>query len=311
MRLIYLVGPTAAGKSRLALRWAKKLGATIANCDSVQCYQGLEIGSAKPSYEELEQVPHVLYSFVPEGESISVGVYYRRACTELERLALAGTPWVIVVGGTGFYVQALQKGLLPISAADPQIQKSLWQRVEQGEQLWPELYACDPESAKRIAPADHYRITRALEVLLTTGKSLTQWEREHRENPKKLPWASLTFGVDSGELSRRIERRTLQMLQLGWVGEVQALMERWGDKWGALNSVGYREIKEFLLQGGKLIPGEKPPSVLVEAIHQATRQLAKRQRTWFRRDKSLVWLSSEDDDSRLDRVLEETLGKMP
>ena len=299
MKVVFVVGPTASGKSALALDWAEKFGGVILNADSVQIYQDLLIGSAAPSPEEKKRVPHFLFQEVAPPMRVTAGDFSRMAKAQLEVLAAgAKVPVVFVVGGTGFYLMALEKGMLPIDKADPQIQSKIEVELtlEGGPaKLHAELAHKDPVVATRISPQDHYRLVRALEILRRTGRRLSDIEEEHRQNAPRFPYPLLKLGVqaDRDVLLQRVARRAQQMLESGLVDEVRGLVDRGFADWEPLKSVGYRETLAFL-KGDPAIPSEQ---ILSGAIVASSMRLAKKQKTWFQRDAEILWGKPDDPSS--------------
>jgi tRNA dimethylallyltransferase len=292
VKVVFVVGPTASGKSELALRLALKLGGVIVNCDSVQCYEYLDIGSAKPSKQEMAQVPHYLFSFVQPITQLTAGEYSRKALETLAQLKQKDTPYVFVVGGTGFYFQALEKGLYPILPRDESLTKEIENELAQpggAEKLFEELKTKDSVSAQKIKPQDHFRLVRALEFIRSSNKKWSDVRNdfEEQKTQESFPYPLKKIGIwaERAVLEPRVRMRTERMLKCGWVEEVESLIAKgWGD-WPALNSVGYSEIKNYLQTS------EFSNAELIEQISTATLQLSKKQRTWFKRDPSILWSS--------------------
>lgn len=291
MKVIFIVGPTASGKSGLALSLAKKFSGAIVNCDSIQLYQKVDIGSAKPTHDEMKMVPHVLFDFVSPPDEITAGEYSRLFFSKLEELERK-FPYVFVVGGTGFYFQAIEKGMFPIGATDESVKEQVL--IEMSEpggpaRLFSELRSRDPEKADKISPNDHYRLGRAIEMIRAHGRSVTEIEEEFRKFQAPFPYPLLKIGIkiDREILRERVRLRTQEMLDRDWVGEVQDLLDEGLKDWAPLSSVGYREIVQFLEQ-----KSDKNLKNLEDLIIQSTMQLAKKQRTWFQRDPGIHWLAS-------------------
>jgi tRNA dimethylallyltransferase len=291
-KVIFVVGPTASGKSDLALNLAERNQGAIVNCDSVQLYKSLDIGSAKPSADDFKRVPHFLFDFVDEGEEITAGFYQRQFFATMKELENQ-FPLVFVVGGTGFYFQAIEKGMYPTGAADAEVTRQVEaELLEAGgpERLYQELKSRDPEAAAKISANDHYRIARAVEMMRVHGKPVTEIKKEFADKAAPFPYPLLKLGIRGSreELAPRVERRTQKMLETGLLDEVRALLDRGLENWGPLQSVGYKESVDFL-QG-------KIPDVrqLQALIVQNTLRLAKRQRTWFQRDPEIHWLAPHE-----------------
>lgn len=286
------MGPTASGKTALAISIAKVFGAEIISSDSVQIYRELMIGSARPSDAELNEVPHYFIGHVSVADDYTAGTFEREAFDLIR--ANPNKPFV-VCGGSGFYIQALLKGMYPIEKADPEIQAAIERRIEtEGlSAIYRELLEKDPESAKSIAEQDRYRIVRALEIMQSQGgEKLSAIKRrfekaaEHRFPGRKV--ATLGLKAERSSLEAKIVARTAGMLKAGLVDEVKGLVDQGFAGRPALQSVGYRETLEYL--SNQLILAE-----LEAAIVKGTMRLAKKQRTWFARDPSVFWVDGNDD----------------
>lgn len=286
--VVLIVGPTASGKSALALALAERFGGSILNCDSLQFYQRLDIGTAKPPPEERARVPHFLFDFVPPGEVLTAGDFRRLA---LDVVAQSTSP-VFAVGGSGFYIQAFEKGMYDVPKPKPEIEQSVRERLANDglAALYVELVKRDPEYGDRINPNDAYRITRALVLMDDSGKTVTEVRRSFAQTPFPYPLLKLGISVAREELLPRVRTRVQDMLRNGFLEEVKGLLSDGFGSWPPLLSVGYKECVQFLK--GEL------DSDLESLIVEKTMQLAKKQRTWFNRDKEITWLS-------LDQTLEE------
>jgi len=296
--VIFVVGTTASGKSQWALEMAQNLSGSIVNCDSIQLYKSLDIGAAKPSREEMAIVPHYLYDYVPEGATMTAGNYSRDFFPCLENLP-ENHP-VFVVGGTGFYFQAIEKGMYPVRQTPSGIQQEIAEilKTEEGaKKLYEEFQKIDPEAAQKIHARDHYRLGRAMELIRAEGKSVTQIQKEFSEAQAPFPYPLLKIGLrwDREVLRERVRLRTQKMLDAGLVEEVEVLLSRGLGEWPALQSVGYKEVLEYLRD-------HKSREWLFENIIQNTMGLAKRQRTWFQRDSEIHWF---EGDSGLTKALAE------
>ncbi|MGE5086728.1 MAG: tRNA (adenosine(37)-N6)-dimethylallyltransferase MiaA [Bacillota bacterium] len=283
--VIFVVGATATGKSEWALKLAQEFRGVIVNCDSVQVYDKVDIGAAKPTAEEQALVPHYLLSYVqPPGES-TAGTYSRDFFECLRKIP-DGVP-VFVVGGTGFYFMAIEKGMYPVTQISEETKKQVEAELaEHGgpERLYQELQNVDPEYAGKIHVADHYRIGRGVELIRTQGKGVTQIQKEFEESRGPFPYPLLKIGPqwEREILRERIAIRCQKMLKMGLVDEVERLLDEGLETWAPLKSVGYKETIEF-------VKGKITEDQLLEQITTNTRQLAKRQKTWFQRDKDIHW----------------------
>jgi tRNA dimethylallyltransferase len=287
--VICLMGPTASGKTALAFELVKHLQAEIISVDSALIYRGMNIGTAKPSAEELALAPHRLIDILEPTEAYSAADFRRDALLHIEDIRNKGKV-PLLVGGTMLYYKALLDGISPLPEASPDIRAELERRaLDVGwAVLHQELAKVDPVSAGRIHPNDPQRINRALEVFMVSGKSLTDWTADKGE---PFPFPVKQFAIaptDRAVLHERIELRFTQMLQQGFEEEVVKLRHR-GDLHPNLPSmrcVGYRQMWDYL---DGLVSYEE----MVYRGVAATRQLAKRQLTWLRSWQELNWLKSE------------------
>ena len=272
-----LLGPTASGKSRLALDLARRYPVEIVSMDSAQVYRGMDIGTAKPSRAERAGVPHHLIDLVDPDEPYSAG-RWREACLEAVSGISARSRIPLIVGGTMLYYRSLVAGLDDLPAAHPGIRARL--DAQAARSGWPAMHAelakIDPASAKRIAANDSQRIQRALEVFQLTGRPLSSLQRGSRSD---LPFALQAFSVapERSALHKAIEGRFDAMLAAGLVDEVKALRLKFNlnEKMPSMRAVGYRQVWDFL-------EGRTDERRMREAAITATRQLAKRQLTWLR-----------------------------
>lgn len=286
---IFLMGPTASGKTDLAIRLRQSLPVEVISVDSALVYRGMDIGTAKPSKAELALAPHRLIDIIDPSESYSAANFREDALREMAKISGQGKI-PLLVGGTMLYYKALLEGLSPLPKADEKVRSEIELKAKQSgwQNLHLELKKIDPISAERINPNDSQRISRALEVFYLTGKSLSELSEQKGE---QLSYNLLQFAIAPKErsiLHQRIEQRFHKMLELGFQREVEQLYQR-GDLHPDLPSircVGYRQMWEFLR-------GDYGYEDMVFRGVCATRQLAKRQMTWLRGWKSeLQWLDS-------------------
>ncbi|MBY0397171.1 MAG: tRNA (adenosine(37)-N6)-dimethylallyltransferase MiaA [Thermoleophilia bacterium] len=271
---VVLAGPTASGKSDLALRLADRCGGVIVNADAIQVWSCWRVLSARPSPADEAAARHELYGYVAPGEDYSVGRWLRDLGTRIAGLRQAGLR-PIIVGGTGLYVSALTGGLAEIPPTPPHIRTEAAERLSSGG-LGALLAGLDPETAARIDRRNPARVARAWEVLQTTGRGLAIWQDE--TGPPLLPLAAASAFVldaDRDWLARRIDRRFDLMLRGGAIEEVREILPVWSPAATWAQAIGAREIVEYL--GGRI---DAP--TLSERGKAASRQYAKRQRTWFR-----------------------------
>ncbi len=295
---VYLLGPTGVGKTEMSLEMARRYHWPVINCDSVQAYCHLNVGSSKPGLEERREVPHFLFDYVKPPERLTAAGYIGDvvSCLKKNRIRQA-----LFVGGSGFYVQALEKGLYPRSKTSEEVKKEVsgWIKAEGFESLYIWLKQRDPELVKTVNPGDHYRLRRAVEIMKTQGKTITELKREMAcKNNSPLPLHfSLKIGLKMNreDLKKRIERRTDQMLQCGLIEEVTSLLKRGFDHWPPLQSVGYREVRDFLKNGGS-------KEELRSKIITSTMGLVKKQMTWFKRDKDIFWFHPDQEQEILNHI---------
>lgn len=292
MTLVFILGPTASGKTSLSIEFAKRLNGEIIGADSVQIYKDLVIGSAAPTPDEMQGIPHHLIGTRELKDEISAGIYISQALPIIEKIEKSGkTP--IVVGGTNFYVDALINGLSPVPAADEETMR-IWEekfRPVSTEELFAELQKTDPEWAENISsPNDRQRIKRGLFVAKTTGKTLSEWNRMARINAYEGKFIALGIDIEREKLYEKINLRTKIMLDSGLIDEVRAINEKGfnSSNCKALCSIGYAETERYLK--GEITSIDE----LSELIAQNTRHLAKRQLTWLRNRDYIVWKNPEE-----------------
>ena len=285
-----IAGPTASGKSALALELAAKLGGVIINADSMQVYRDLRVITARPTIEEESHAPHKLYGHVDAAENYSVGRWLRDAQTALDEAEAAGhVP--IIIGGTGLYFMALTRGLAAVPPIPAGIRAAVRARLESEgvAPLYAELTERDPKSGKRLMPGDRSRITRALEVVLATGRSLSDWHREGMPAVLEPERAARFFlNVDREELSRRIDTRFDAMLATGALAEVERLAARGlNPMLPAMKAHGVPWLIRYLR-------GEIKLDEAAEGGKRDTKRYTKRQATWFRNQMpDWPWLKAE------------------
>jgi tRNA dimethylallyltransferase len=297
--LLAIVGPTASGKSAVAMALAAPLAAEIVSADALQVYRGLDIGTAKPTVADRRRVPHHLVDALEPWESYSAGEFARRAREAIEQIRSRSRA-ALLVGGSGLYLRALLAGIGPLPLTHGAIRDRLRERLAAGglAPLRAELAARDPATAERLAPADSQRTLRALEVLEATGRPLSEWIAERPFGERRLAAAKFGLTLPRRVLYDRIEARIRQMIEAGWVDEVDRLLRMGrGSAFPAFQAIGYRQIARFLEGHGSL----------EEAVGEtvlATRRYAKRQLTWFRRDDEIHWIAAERAEDAGAEILE-------
>lgn len=283
-RVIAIVGPTAAGKSALALALAEAIDGEIVNADALQVYRGFDIGTAKPALAERRRVPHHLIDILDPAERYSAGEFARRARAALHDIAARGRT-AIVVGGSGLYLRALWSGIAPLPASDPVVRARLVARLElEGlGTLHAELARLDPQSAARLGAGDTQRVLRALEVALATGEPLTAWIERQPFGMATVAMRKIGLTLPRGVLYDAIAVRVQSMLSAGWLDEVRSLLARGVERSSpAFQAIGYRQWLEFL-------DGRSGYEESLQAVVTLTRRFAKRQETWFRREEGIDW----------------------
>jgi tRNA dimethylallyltransferase len=296
-RLLVVVGPTASGKTELAVNLAELLDAEVVSADSVQVYRAFDIGSGKPTPDERQRARHHLIDIVDPLEPLDAAAWARRADRVITEIRGRGK-LAIVCGGTFLWIKALLYGLAPASPANDAIREQHRRLVERAgrAQLHQQLLQVDPTSAQRLAPNDFVRVSRALEVFELSGVPLSRWQQDHGFRSPRYAARLMGIAWPREQLDWRISRRTRSMLNAGWVEEVRQLLSGGYQRARAMRSVGYRQISGALLAGGT----EPDADALHEAIYRATRRFARRQRTWLR-DQPVEWLTPEQtQDLHLD-----------
>ena len=289
--LICIAGPTASGKTGLAVALAKKLDAEVISCDSMQIYRGMDIGTAKPTAAEMEGVRHHLLDVADPGEDFSVGRYVKLADEAIADIHSRGKT-AIVCGGTGLYMDSLIKGETFAAPSRP-AQREYVEHIaaEKGMQfLYDMLMDADPETAEKLHVSDRKRIIRAMEVFLITGMPLSYHNAQSKLKPPKYApvWIGLNFR-NRAKLYQRVDARVELMMQQGLEAEVRQLLDRGVDpKTTAMQAIGYKEMAAALR-------GECSLAQAVDRIQQASRNYAKRQLTWFRRNEAIHWLYVDEE----------------
>ncbi len=289
-RLLVLAGATATGKTAAALALARALDGELVGADSVQVYRRLDIGSAKPRAEELQGVAHHLLDLVDLDAHYDASRYVADADAAIAGVRARGRV-PIVVGGTGLYLRALVYGLAPDIPSDVALRAALNARAAEGPEalraMHAELAAVDPAYASSIAPTDPIRVVRALEVHTLTGVAYSEHHRRHQAMAPRYDARFYALEVDRAVLRGRIAARAEAMLRGGWVEEVRAILEEGFDPaLKPLRAVGYAQVVEHLR-------GSLSSTSLLPEVVTATAQFAKRQRTWFRGERAVVWTTAE------------------
>ena len=289
IKILGVVGPTASGKSALAVDLAKRYGGEIVSCDSMQIYRHLSIATAKPTVEEMQGIPHHLVDFLEPTASFSVADYVSLAAEAIEDIAARGK-LPIVCGGTGLYFSSLVHNITFSRAGkDEACRKALEERArtEGAEALLEELRTYDPVSAEKLHPNNVKRIIRAMEHYQLTGTTITEQNEQSHRLPER--YDALVFGIrfaDRQRLYERINRRVDAMLEAGLIEEAQWYFAQEGFT-TASAAIGYKELKAYF-------GGQSDLQTAAEHLKQETRRYAKRQITWFKREENIVWLGADE-----------------
>ena len=287
--IVYVIGgPTASGKSKLAVELAKKVNGEIISADSMQIYKEMNIGTAKVNKEEMQGVQHYLVDFVSPDERYSVSNFKKDAEKSIEEILEKGkTP--IVVGGTGLYIDSLIYGIeFQNEEVDLEYREKLNKIADEKglESLYKKAQEIDPEAMKKISINDRKRIIRVLEIYHKTGKTKTEQELQSRKNEVKYEYKVFAITMDREKLYERIEKRVDFMIEQGLIEEVKQILEKYHTFPTAMQGLGYKEVVEYL-------EGSCTKEEMIEKIKKETRHYAKRQLTWFRKNKETIWLDGE------------------
>ena len=291
--IICIAGPTASGKTALAVELAKELNGEVVSCDSMQIYKGMDIGTAKPTPGEMQGIPHHMIDVAEPDEDFSVSRYCSLAAPIVDDILSRGKT-AIIAGGTGLYMDSLIQGNDFAPFPSTGVRERLEQEAEaQGIQvLFDRLAAVDPEAAGKLHLSDRNRIIRALEVYLETGETITAHNRKTQLIPPRYSplWLGLDF-ENRADLYGRIDRRVGLMLEQGLIAEIQGLLAAGiPPKCTAMQAIGYKEFVAAL-------KGECTIGEAADQVRQASRRYAKRQLTWFRRNKKIHWLTRKEGQS--------------
>jgi len=283
-KIILIGGPTGIGKTSLSLRMAGEFNGAIVGADSMQIYKYMEIGTAKPSLEERDRVLHYMIDIATPDLFFDAASYAKQARESISQISEQGRiPFV--VGGTGFYIKALLYGLCRAKPSDPAIRENLRKEFEiyGGAHMYERLSACDPEAAGRIHPHDTYRVLRALEIYILTGKPMSEFQKEH--SFRDIPYDMLKIGLilPREMLYERINFRVDRMIAEGLLDEVKKLLAMgFSEGLRSMNALGYRHMLDYL-------NGRMPWDEAIRILKRDTRRYAKRQLTWFQKDQDMIW----------------------
>lgn len=305
--IICIAGPTASGKTVLAATLAKELNGEVVSCDSMQVYRRMDIGTAKPTLEEMQGIPHHMIDVAEPWEDFSVSRYCEMAAPIVDDIISRGKT-AVIAGGTGLYMDCLIQGnaFAPFPATGVRERLEAQADAEGMEAMLSRLRAVDPDAARRLHLSDRKRILRALEVYLETGETITEHNRKTQAVPPRYSplWLGLDF-ARRGELYRRIDLRVSLMLEQGLVEEIRGLLaDGIPEKATAMQAIGYKEFVDAL-------DGRCTIEEAADQVRQSSRRYAKRQLTWFRHMEGVVWLDAGAPDVRQTaiRTVSEFLAK--
>jgi tRNA dimethylallyltransferase len=303
-RVVILLGPTGVGKSKLALEWAEELGGEIISADSMQVYRHMDIGTAKPTLDDQRRVQHHLIDLVTPDEPFHAAFYRTLGRKTIDQLHQDEKP-IWVVGGTGLYIKTLTQGLFSSPKIDPRLRETLKQEArEKGTSfLYERLKGVDVKTASRLHPHDLFRIVRALEIFDSTGVPISFFREQHHFGER--PYITLKIGLETKreKLYHRIEERVDQMLEKGFLQEVEGLIAMgYGPELKPMQSLGYKQMVQFLSK-------EMEWEETVRQIKRDTRRYAKRQLTWFKADREVQWRDESADREKIFLEIKSFFGR--
>ncbi len=288
-KCIIIAGPTASGKTSISVTLAQAFNGEIVNADSMQVYRGMDIGTAKPTPEEQNGIPHHLLDVVDPDEEFNAAIYRSRALPVISDVVSRGKT-CFVTGGTGLYIKSLAKGLFHCPPADMELRNALRRECESkgAQALHERLKHLDPESAGKIHPNDKARIIRNLEIADLTGRRPSDLIKEHGFSDTPLNTLTICLDVERQELYKRIDKRSVAMVDEGLAEETKHLLNKgYASDLKPMQSIGYRHMVNYLQGGWSL-------EEALHSIQRDTRRYAKRQFTWFKGDSDNVWIAPED-----------------
>lgn len=300
-KVIVICGPTASGKTALSIELAKKINGEIVSCDSMQIYKEMDIGTAKPTKEEMQEIPHYMINTIFPNERYSVADYKKDAKKAIREIIKKGKV-PIIVGGTGLYVDSLIYEIeYPDIKFDEKYRQELEEQVRKDglEKLYNKAKKIDPEAMLKISSNDKKRILRVLEIYKATGKTKTEQERKSREKEPEFDYLVYGLNMPREKLYERINLRVDIMIKQGLIKEVEEIYKKYNEFPTAMQGLGYKEVVEYL-------EGHLTKEEMIEKIKQETRKYAKRQMTWFRKNKQTIWLDTENTkQNNLQIILED------
>lgn len=298
-KVVVICGPTASGKTALSIELAKKINGEIISCDSMQIYKDMNVGTAKPTKEEMQGIKHYLVDYVLPTKRYSVADYKKDAEKSIKKILEKGKV-PIIVGGTGLYIDSLIYNIeYPEIKFDEQYREKLEKEVEEKglENLYKEAKKIDPIAVEKISKTDKKRLLRILEIYHATGKTKTEQEIISRRNEPEYDYKVYALLWDREKLYDRINLRVDLMIKQGLIEEVKSILEKYNTFPTAMQGLGYKEVVQYL-------NGELTKEEMIEKVKQETRRYAKRQMTWFRKNKQTVWLDAENRQNNIKIILE-------
>ena len=302
-KVIVICGPTASGKTALSIELAKKINGEIVSCDSMQIYEDMNIGTAKPTLEEMQGIEHYLIGYVSPEKRYSVADYKKDAKKAIKEIIEKGKN-PIVVGGTGLYIDSLIYEIeYQDIKLDEEYRKKLEEEVQEKglETLYEKAKQIDAKAIEKISPTDKKRILRVLEIYHATGKTKTEQEIESRKKEVEYDYKVFALNWDREKLYERINKRVDIMFEQGLIQEVKKILNKYSKFPTAMQGLGYKEVVDYL-------NGIYTKEEMIEKIKMETRRYAKRQLTWFRKNKQTIWLNAEDGIQRNIEIIIRSLG---
>ena len=279
--LTFIIGVTASGKTDLSFQLAEQNKGGVVNSDSLQVYKDLNIGTAKPEFTSYPKVPYFLFDIVKAPRVFTAGDFRREALSLLERELPKQS--LFIVGGSGFYIQALEKGMYPLKTISDDIKKEIEEEASKDlSRLYEELKQKDFETSQNISSKDKYRIVRALSIMRNENKTLSQIQKEFLPQPLPFQYKKIGLEIPKDDLVKRIKKRTKKMIENGLIDEIKLLLKKGYENWKPFSSLGYKEGRSYL--AGNITKEE-----LFDEIVKNTLSYAKRQKTWFKKDPAIKW----------------------
>ena len=301
-KVIVICGPTASGKTALSIKLAKKINGEIVSSDSMQIYKDMNIGTAKPTKEEMQDIKHYLIDFISPNQRYSVADYKNDAEKAIKEIIDKGKI-PIVVGGTGLYIDTLIYGIdYPKIEFDEEYRNELDEREKKEglNKIYEEAKKIDEEAIKKISPNDKKRIFRILEIYHSTGKNKTEQEIISRQKGPKYDYKVFAINIEREKLYERINKRVDIMIENGLIEEVNKLLTKYDEFPTAMQGLGYKEVKEF-------IENKISKEEMIDKIKQESRRYAKRQITWFKKNKQTIWINGLDKiEDNIELIIKES-----